>query len=175
VFAQHYELHYQNKKIQLEGSESTLTAQFVCITFHPSHFGGVLRLTPAVRNKWTSGCDGNWFYCRVPMEQMTDVRNKGTYLLSCTITPLDYLTEVTFECRLADVNVATFIEAASIIGGHGAVEEFHACGMWPLSKRFGLEVETKETPLLKVVVPMPDVTPRYWGARAGGNFRGMNC
>jgi hypothetical protein len=26
VFAQHYELHYQNKKIQLEGCETTLTA-----------------------------------------------------------------------------------------------------------------------------------------------------
>jgi hypothetical protein len=59
VFAQHYELHYQNKKIQLEGSESTLDAQFGCITFHPSRFGGVSRVTPAVRNKWMSGWDGN--------------------------------------------------------------------------------------------------------------------
>jgi hypothetical protein len=34
VFAQHYELHYQNKKIHLEGCETTLTAEFGCITFH---------------------------------------------------------------------------------------------------------------------------------------------
>jgi hypothetical protein len=36
VFIQDYELHYQNKKIQLAGSESSLTAQFGRITFHPS-------------------------------------------------------------------------------------------------------------------------------------------
>jgi hypothetical protein len=28
VFAQHYEMHYQNKKIHLEGCETTLAAQF---------------------------------------------------------------------------------------------------------------------------------------------------
>jgi tRNA A37 threonylcarbamoyladenosine synthetase subunit TsaC/SUA5/YrdC len=68
VFAHHYELHYQNKKIQLKGSESTFVAQFGCITFHPSRFGNQVRLTPAVRNKWMSGWDGNWFYCWVPLE-----------------------------------------------------------------------------------------------------------
>jgi hypothetical protein len=31
-----------------------------------------VRLTPATRNKWTSGWDGNWFYCWVPLEQTTD-------------------------------------------------------------------------------------------------------
>jgi hypothetical protein len=88
VFAQHYELHYQNKKIQLEGSDSTLAAQFGCITFHPSRFGSWSRLTPAMRNKWTSGWDGNWFYCRVPMKQTADVRCKGTYPLNYTM--IDY-------------------------------------------------------------------------------------
>jgi hypothetical protein len=62
VFAQHYALHYKNKKIQFVGSESTLTAPFGCITFHPSRFGSQLRLTLPVRNKWISGQDGNWFY-----------------------------------------------------------------------------------------------------------------
>jgi hypothetical protein len=36
VFTQHYELHYQNKKIHLEGCETTLTVQLGCITFHPT-------------------------------------------------------------------------------------------------------------------------------------------
>jgi hypothetical protein len=36
VFVHHYELHYQNKKIHLEGSETTFAAQFGCISFHPS-------------------------------------------------------------------------------------------------------------------------------------------
>jgi hypothetical protein len=54
VFAHHYELHYQNKKVHLEGSETTLAAQFHCISFHPSQFGNRAKLTPAMRNKWTS-------------------------------------------------------------------------------------------------------------------------
>jgi hypothetical protein len=77
VFAQHYELHYQNKKMHLEGSETTLAAQFGCIALHPTRFGNQAKLTPAMRNKWTSGRDGNWFYCKVLTEQMADVRGKG--------------------------------------------------------------------------------------------------
>jgi hypothetical protein len=52
VFAQHYELHYQNKKVHLEGCETTLAVQFVCIAFHPTCYGGRARLTPIMRNKW---------------------------------------------------------------------------------------------------------------------------
>jgi hypothetical protein len=59
LFTQHYELRYQNKKIQLNGSESTLAAQFGYITFHSIHFGSRSRLTPVVWNKWMSGWDGN--------------------------------------------------------------------------------------------------------------------
>jgi hypothetical protein len=55
--------------------------------------------------------------------------------------------------------MAAFGEAASIIIGHDAGEEFLACGIWPLSKGCEFEVERKETPLLKVVVPMPKVAP----------------
>jgi hypothetical protein len=40
VFAQNYELYYQNKNIDLEGCETTLTAQFGYITFDPSRNGG---------------------------------------------------------------------------------------------------------------------------------------
>jgi hypothetical protein len=59
VFAHHYELHYQNKKIHLEGCDTMLAAQFGCISFHPSRFGNHARLTLATRNKWTSGWDSN--------------------------------------------------------------------------------------------------------------------
>jgi hypothetical protein len=55
IFAHHYELHYQDKKIHLEGSDTTFTAQFGCISFHPSRFGNWTRLNPIRRNKWTSG------------------------------------------------------------------------------------------------------------------------
>jgi hypothetical protein len=39
VFTQHYEVHYQNSKIHLEGCETTLAAQFACFTFHPKGEG----------------------------------------------------------------------------------------------------------------------------------------
>jgi hypothetical protein len=45
-----------------------------------------------------------------------------------------------------------------IIGGRDAVEEFLACSLCPHSEKFGFKVETNEIPLLKVVVPMPQVT-----------------
>jgi hypothetical protein len=54
VFMMYYELHYQQYKIKLRGSENKLAAQFGCITFHPSRFGGKVKLTSAVRNKWPS-------------------------------------------------------------------------------------------------------------------------
>jgi hypothetical protein len=68
VFTWHYELHYQQKKIWLEGSENTLAAQFGCITFHPSCYGGRAKLTPAMKNKWTSGWARNLLYCKVPLQ-----------------------------------------------------------------------------------------------------------
>jgi hypothetical protein len=52
VFAQHYVLRYQNNKIHIEGCETTLAAQFGCITFHPSYYGGRAKLTFTVRTKW---------------------------------------------------------------------------------------------------------------------------
>jgi hypothetical protein len=51
VFAQHYELHYQNKKFRLEGCKTTLAMQFYRITFHPTRYGGRVRLTPVVREE----------------------------------------------------------------------------------------------------------------------------
>jgi hypothetical protein len=110
-----------------------------------------------MRNKWTSGCDGNWFYCRVPVEQKADVRGKGSYPLSSMMSRLNYLMEAPSSCGPEDANFVAFIEATSIIGGCDAVEEFLTSGLWPLSEKFDFEVETKEIPLLKVVVPMPQI------------------
>jgi hypothetical protein len=159
IFTQHYELHYQNKKIHLEGCETTLATQFGCITFHPNRYGGRVKLTLAVRNKWISGWDSHWFYCRMPSEQLPDVRGKGSYALRSMMALLDYLNDAPFECSPEDADVAAFVTTMSIIGGHDVVEEFLACGIWPLSDSCGFEVEKKETPLLRVVVPMLKVTP----------------
>jgi hypothetical protein len=83
------------------------------------------------------------------------------------MTPLNYLSDVSFECGPRDVNLAAFTEVASIIGGHDTVNEFLAYGMWPLSKKCDFEVETKETPLSKVIVLIPKVTPVI-GAKESG-------
>jgi hypothetical protein len=74
------------------------------------------------------------------------------------MTPLNYLMEAPSACGLDNVNVAAFVEATSIIRGRDAVEEFLACGLWPLSEKFGFKVETMESTLSKVVVPMSRVT-----------------
>jgi hypothetical protein len=158
VIAHYYELHYQNKKVHLHGSETTFVAQFGCISFQPSRFGDRARPALAMRNKWSTGWDGNWFYCQVPAERMGDGRGKGNYLLSSIMTPLTYFPEAPSFSGPDDTNDVAFVEATSIIGNRDAMEEFLACRLWPFSENFGFDVEMKETPLSKVVVPMTRVT-----------------
>jgi hypothetical protein len=74
------------------------------------------------------------------------------------MTELNYLMEVPPFCHLEDANFVAFTEVASIIGGHDAVVEFLSCSLWHLSEKFGFKVEMKESPLLKVVLPMQQVT-----------------
>jgi hypothetical protein len=74
------------------------------------------------------------------------------------MTELSYLTEVPSSYGSDDADFVAFVEATSLIGGHNAVEEFLACGLWPLGELFGFRVETKESPLSKVMVLMPLIT-----------------
>jgi hypothetical protein len=76
------------------------------------------------------------------VEQKADVRGKGSYPLSSTMTWLNYLTD-TPSCGPKDANFVPFIAVTSIVRGHDTVEEFLACGLWPLSEKFGFKVETK--------------------------------
>jgi hypothetical protein len=57
-----------------------------------------------------------------------------------------------------------------LIRSRDAVEEFLACGFWPLSEKFGFKMETKETPLSKVVVLMPQVTAIIGAQESGAEF-----
>jgi hypothetical protein len=50
------------------------------------------------------------------------------------------------------------------------VEEFLACGLWPLSEKVGFEVEAKEPPMSRVVVPMPQLTPVIGAQEPGAAF-----
>jgi hypothetical protein len=69
------------------------------------------------------------------------------------------------------VNVVAFVEATSIIEGRDVVEGFLACGIWLLSKKCEFEVDTKETPLSKVVVPMPKVTLTIGNKKSEAAFK----
>jgi hypothetical protein len=62
-----------------EGSEETLSDQFRCITFHPSRYGGRVKITPGVKNKWADGWASSWFYSRVPLHK-GEARGKGAYI-----------------------------------------------------------------------------------------------
>jgi hypothetical protein len=90
---------------------------------------------------------------------VANVRRKESYPLRSTMTPLEYLTGALFEYGPDDANMAAFTKGMSIIGDRDTVEEFLACGIWPLRVKCEFGVERKETPLLKVVVPMSNVTP----------------
>jgi hypothetical protein len=65
----------------------------------------------------------------VPLEQIADVRGKGSYPLRSVMSQLDYLIDALFECCPADMNVVAFAKAASIIGGRDAMEEFLVCSV----------------------------------------------
>jgi hypothetical protein len=55
---------------------------------------------------------------------------------------LNYLTDAP-SCGPKDANFVPFIAVTSIVRGRDIVEEFLACGLWPLSEKFGFKVETK--------------------------------
>jgi hypothetical protein len=73
------------------------------------------------------------------------------------MTELNYLTEVPSSCGPEDTHFVAFVETTFLIGGRNVVEEFLAWGLWPLGEQFGFRVETKESPLSKVMVQMPQI------------------
>jgi hypothetical protein len=146
-----------------------LAEEGVRITFHPYRYGGPVKLTPIVKNKWSSGWADSWFYYRVPVHK-TKVRGKAVYLLHSEMTTLDYVTKAPHNCSENDANAMAFEEAAKIIGGCNAIEEFLTNDIWPLSDDWDLEVERTEAPLLKVTVPMPKVAMMIGEQEMGAMF-----
>jgi hypothetical protein len=84
------------------------------------------------------------------------------------MTPLVYEMDVSSSCGPEDAHFMAFVDTSSLIGGHDTVEEFLASSLWPLGQQFGFEVETMESPLSKVIVPMPWITTaiRQWESEA---------
>jgi hypothetical protein len=60
------------------------------------------------------------------------------------------------DCPNHDISDATFGQATTVTGGCDIVDEFLACGIYPLSVGFGFKnVTTDTTVVLKVEVPLP--------------------
>jgi hypothetical protein len=83
------------------------------------------------------------------------------------MSPLEYLTDAPHRCTTDDPNILAFKEAATIIGGHIAVEEFLACDIWPLNDSWAFKVEKMESLISKVVVLIPKVTAIIGKQEAG--------
>jgi hypothetical protein len=70
--------------------------------------------------------------------------------------------EPPFECPDDEIGDPAFVKATRTIGGRDDVEEYMACGLFPLLASFGFgEVADGEMPVSKLSTPMPD----FWVAR----------
>jgi hypothetical protein len=75
---------------------------------------------------------------------------KGVFALHSIMSALDYTMEPSFECHYTYSSDVAFIRAVGSIGGRYAIEEYFACGMYPLSASFGFDgIADSESPVLK--------------------------
>jgi hypothetical protein len=150
-FTKRYELHYQPRTVEVDGSEKY--QQFGCINFH-GRWGSNVKLTPVVKNKWSTGWTKAWFYCKVP-RHLYEQGGKFMYILRSYMCGLDFRMEPPFDCADDDLGDVAFVQATKFIRGRDAMEEFLACGVYPLatSAEFN-RVATHTTPISKLKVPL---------------------
>jgi hypothetical protein len=73
------------------------------------------------------------------------------------MTTLDFVMEPSFKCPNDEAGDMAVIKATRTIGGRDDVEEYMACGLFPLSVGFNLvEIADGKTPLSKLVIPLPE-------------------
>jgi hypothetical protein len=51
---------------------------------------------------------------------------------------LDFVVEPSFQCLDEEASDVAFLKSTHAIGGRDAIEEYMACGLFPLSPRFNL-------------------------------------
>jgi hypothetical protein len=72
------------------------------------------------------------------------------------ICGLDFRMEPPFKCADDDSRDVAFVKAAKFIGGRDAIEEYLACGMYPLSADVGFErVVDGVNPVSRLKLPLP--------------------
>jgi hypothetical protein len=134
-FAKRYGLHYQPKKIKVDGA--FVEAQFGCLNFHAKRYkGGRAKLTLAIKNKWSAGWLRAWFYYKVLLLQSPH-KGKGMFTQHSSMSHLDYMMKPSFECVDDDSGDAAFVRVMGLIGGRDTVEEYLACRMFSLSTNLG--------------------------------------
>jgi hypothetical protein len=86
------------------------------------------------------------------------------------MTRLIHETDVSSSCGPEDADFKAFVAVTSLIDGRDAVEEFLASGLCLLGRRFGFLVETKESPLSKITMPMPQIDTAIEEQESGAKF-----
>jgi hypothetical protein len=65
------------------------------------------------------------------------------YAFRLSMAPLDFMTEPVFKCLDDDSGDIAIVHTTILIGGRNAIEEYLACGMFPLSASFDFVGITK--------------------------------
>jgi hypothetical protein len=117
--------------------------------------GSRARVTIAVKNKWEAEWMKAWFYCKVPVH-VCPQGGESVHVLHSHMSVLELLMEPPINRPDSDSRDVAFVKAASAIGGRDAVEEYLACGLYPLSASISFEGVTEGvTPVLWVKLPLP--------------------
>lgn len=139
----------------MEVDGAVLDAQFGCLNFHVKCYkNSGAKLTVAATNKWSLEWTKVWFYCKVWIHQSPH-GGKNVYALCSHMSALDFLTEPPVDYIDTDVGDVAFVRATCVIGGRDAIEEYLACGQYPLSSDIGFgEIHDSITPVLKLSVSL---------------------
>jgi hypothetical protein len=151
-FAMRYELHYQPKKVAVDGFEKF--QQFGIINFHGKR-GGEAGIIPSTKNKWSTSWTKAWFYCKVPLH-VWPRGGKTIHALRSHMSALSFRTKPSIQDSVEDLSNNAFIWASMNIRGQDVVEEFMSCGVWPLYAGVDFEhanVDLSPTSQLKVPLP----------------------
>jgi hypothetical protein len=153
-FTKCYKLHYQPKKVEIDGND--MFQQFGYLNFHTRCYQGIgAKLTLAVENMWSSGWTRAWFYCKVPAHVCAQ-EGKAVHVMRSYLCGLGFRMEPPFDCADEDSGDVTFVKDMNFIGGREAVEEYMACGMYPLSASISFErVTDSVTPVSRLKLPLP--------------------
>jgi hypothetical protein len=92
----------------------------------------------------------------VVLLQGTYAGGKVVHVLHSHICGLDFLTEPPFDYADDDSGDVAFIKATKFIRGRDTVEEYLACGMYPLSVSVSFDgVANGVTPVSRLKLPLP--------------------